>query len=94
MASKTKLRYNTAPRRQLRAELMIAADFTCRACGWRPKRIPQHYDGSYTIVEDVNGKGRYLAIDHIKPRHVGGRNDRENLQVLCSSCNGSKGARC
>lgn len=32
-------------------------------------------------------------VDHIVPIAGGGRNDRRNLQLLCSSCNTSKGAR-
>jgi 5-methylcytosine-specific restriction endonuclease McrA len=32
-------------------------------------------------------------IDHITPLFRGGSNDRRNLQLLCSSCNRSKGAR-
>lgn len=33
------------------------------------------------------------AIDHIFPRARGGQNDRENLRLLCLSCNASKGAK-
>lgn len=34
---------------------------------------------------------RPLDVDHIKPRSKGGMTVRENLQVLCSKCNRSKG---
>ena len=32
-----------------------------------------------------------LEIDHIKPRSLGGSDDLDNLQVLCSFCNNTKG---
>lgn len=34
-----------------------------------------------------------LVIDHIHPRSRGGTDLRENLQLLCSPCNSSKGAK-
>lgn len=33
-----------------------------------------------------------LTVDHVKPRKLGGTNDLNNLQCLCSSCNSSKKA--
>jgi diadenosine tetraphosphate (Ap4A) HIT family hydrolase len=36
-------------------------------------------------------KERALDVDHIKPKSRGGKNVYENLQVLCSKCNRSKG---
>jgi len=32
-------------------------------------------------------------IDHVFPRAKGGQNDESNLQLLCVSCNTSKGAK-
>lgn len=34
-----------------------------------------------------------LTVDHIVPLALGGTNDRGNLHVLCSSCNGRKAAK-
>lgn len=36
-------------------------------------------------------KERPLHVDHIKPRSGGGKTEYENLQVLCSKCNLTKG---
>lgn len=34
-----------------------------------------------------------LSVDHIVPRSLGGTDNLDNLEVLCSSCNSSKGGR-
>ncbi len=36
-------------------------------------------------------KERPLDVDHILPKSKGGKNEYENLQVLCSKCNRSQG---
>lgn len=45
--------------------------------------------------EKCQGCGREdgLTIDHIKPIALGGTNDIDNLQLLCQSCNSSKGMK-
>jgi hypothetical protein len=37
------------------------------------------------------GKTTDLSIDHIRSIYAGGSNDESNFQVLCRSCNSSKG---
>jgi 5-methylcytosine-specific restriction endonuclease McrA len=39
------------------------------------------------------GTEEMLTVDHIVPRTLGGDDNLNNLQVLCSSCNSSKGGR-
>jgi 5-methylcytosine-specific restriction endonuclease McrA len=39
------------------------------------------------------GSDERLSVDHIVPRTLGGNDNPNNLQVLCSSCNSSKGGR-
>jgi len=34
-----------------------------------------------------------LSVDHIVPRKLGGDDSLSNLEVLCASCNSSKGGR-
>lgn len=39
------------------------------------------------------GSSDVLTLDHIKPMVLGGLHDTYNFQILCKSCNSSKGAR-
>ena len=47
--------------------------------------------GSRCALCGVTKKERPLHVDHIKPRSRGGKTEYENLQVLCSKCNLTKG---
>jgi 5-methylcytosine-specific restriction endonuclease McrA len=38
-------------------------------------------------------KGIYLTIDHVIPRHLGGKHSWENLVAACPACNHHKGGR-
>jgi 5-methylcytosine-specific restriction endonuclease McrA len=74
---------------KLRKKIYINNSFTCQMCGYKPRVIPEKYNGKYTIMD----KGKWLEIDHIKPRSLGGKNNRKNLQTLCNICNCKKGAK-
>jgi 5-methylcytosine-specific restriction endonuclease McrA len=39
------------------------------------------------------GSKERLTIDHIKPMSLGGKHEPDNIQVLCLSCNASKGQK-
>ena len=41
----------------------------------------------------ANDRSVKLRLDHIKPVALGGKSTYWNLRVLCSKCNGSKGAK-
>lgn len=89
----------------LRAWIFRRDNFTCLCCGWRPKAIPEEYDGRETLYghrrnscSDIrrrrglaNDLGN-LVLDHIVARHIGG-NHWTNLQTLCDACNNVKGSR-
>jgi 5-methylcytosine-specific restriction endonuclease McrA len=44
-------------------------------------------------VELIDKWGTRMTIDHIHPKCRGGRNQLDNLQVLCSHCNRLKGSK-
>ena len=53
-------------------------------------RVLKESGGRCTLC-GATKKERPLDVDHIKPKSKGGKNVYENLQVLCSKCNRSKG---
>lgn len=57
-------------------EQMISDYVSCR--GW--------------VCPKCNEETREFHVDHIIPIAAGGRNSRENLQILCNQCNWSKGS--
>lgn len=62
---------------QLRNEILERNGFTCQLCGAGPLDIDPY---------DPKRKAR-LQVDHLVPISQGGTDDRENLRVLCSTCN-------
>ena len=62
----------------------------------RARKIPKS-TRQYVLARDgyrckMCGSNYNLEIDHIYPFSFGGGNEESNLQVLCKSCNLSKGA--
>ena len=62
------------PNQRLRFKVLQRDNFRCRACGASPAKDP----------------GVELHVDHIFPWSKGGETVLENLQTLCSKCNGGK----
>jgi hypothetical protein len=53
------------------------------------ERILNKYNNKCCFCEST----KRLEIDHIIPISKGGREDEENMQILCKTCNISKGNR-
>ena len=88
------INFKTRANRQLRRRVYVRDIFTCRECGWSPPMSEDEkaaYSGGETPVSF--DPFRYLQVDHITPRCLGGSHDEVNLQTLCNSCNGRKSGR-
>ena len=66
---------------QLRAQILERNGYTCQLCGAGPGD-PDPYRPDRKLR---------LNIDHLVPLSQGGTNDPDNLRVLCSACNESRG---
>ena len=62
---------------QLRNEILERNGFTCQLCGSGPLD-PDPYNNKRKVR---------LQVDHLVPISQGGTDDKENLRVLCSTCN-------
>jgi HNH endonuclease len=78
--------------RELRRRVHIRDDFTCHFCGFRPLNASATYCGTYAVVR-THPEDRFLNVDHIVPRELGGLTESCNLRTLCDRCNSIKGAR-
>lgn len=65
--------------KKLRWKILQRDNYRCQNCGFT-----KHYDSMKVLsTSDLS----YLHIDHIDPKVLGGGNEEENLQTLCSTCN-------
>lgn len=84
-------KYRPKIRPERRALMRLAVyerdGYACRSCGWSVD-VPEGYDGTGAL-----GRGKSLELDHIFPYALGGKFELDNLQALCSTCNGRKGAK-
>lgn len=70
--------------RGLRRIVLERDGWACQICGWKPgDPVPAKRDRTLY---------RGLEIDHVHPKSRGGKDELENFQVLCTTCNASKGA--
>jgi hypothetical protein len=72
---------------------VIARSTECRCCGVKPIGIEVAGDEVRFVTLWGGYRKSMLNIDHITPTSLGGKNRRENLQVLCRLCNVQKGNR-
>lgn len=74
----------------LRRLVMREGGYCCCECGivGFERRFTCGGYGYYT-----NKPGVYLSIDHSVARAKGGSNERDNLRVLCTTCNTRKGVK-
>lgn len=57
------------------------------------KKIFEKLLSKYNFRCSICGATKLLTIDHIIPVSKGGSDEEANLQILCKSCNSSKGAK-
>ena len=74
----------------------VQPDFHSKLTHREREDIKEHYFGKQKGV--CLGCGTHydykiFHLDHRKPRSKGGRDEKENLQLLCGSCNSRKGAK-
>lgn len=75
------------PPRGIRKAALERDGYRCRECGWKPgDPVPERKGTGRPVF-------RTLEIDHIWPKSLGGPDDLDNYQVLCTTCNCRKGAR-
>jgi 5-methylcytosine-specific restriction endonuclease McrA len=87
----------------LRYQLFFSQGVTCVECGIEGEYFalesnkdtcvnqenPYYHFNLYAV--DVNGKEVLMTKDHIIPKSKGGKDQIQNMQVMCYECNQAKG---
>lgn len=85
---------NSGVRQALRRLVMREAKYTCSSCGLQGRELrtkgPYARNACFTYPTTIEGV--WLSIDHVVPRSRGGESEGWNLRVLCTLCNGLRGA--
>ena len=78
----------------IRRAVMRDGSYRCRSCGVTGfERRHRSRRGNVSFTFPTETDGLFLSIDHILPRSRGGGSCTENLQVLCTKCNSTKGTK-
>ena len=75
---------------------------TCKCCGrkatialiQKQKRQSNAGNNIQFYILNKDNSLNSMTIDHTVPHSLGGKTDLENLEPMCSDCNGSKKAEC
>lgn len=87
--SKNRLKFKYPLHAAVRKHIFHIDGYKCRACGMQAEKIPDGWDGKYTLptINIVNGSTVLLVIDHVRSLKSGGDNSIGNFQTLCEKCN-------
>ena len=73
-------------------EVMAAGGYRCAECGIVGRRVRRKLSKRWRLSFPTTVLDVFLSVDHITPRSFGGTSERSNLRVLCTTCNGRRGA--
>lgn len=76
----------------IRKHVFHVDNYQCKRCKAKAVNIPKDWDGKQTLSTNnlVNGYKDCLVVDHIITLKAGGKNEVENMQTLCETCNRKK----
>lgn len=80
-------------REKLRFQVFEEKGYDCVECGLRATIVVMWVDNGGGPHIDVFGSQKMITLDHIYPKSLGGPGTIDNLQPMCSPCNGRKGSK-
>jgi 5-methylcytosine-specific restriction endonuclease McrA len=87
-----RLKYKYPLHAAIRKHVFHTDNYQCRRCGDKAIHIPDDWDGKETLFTETVLKGYkvMLVVDHILTLKAGGKNEAQNFQTLCETCNRKK----